>query len=166
MTPRLLVVGASENEQEVLLTWIGALPAELAFPIVVVRHACAGAPPIRAALEARSALPVHELEDKAPLVAGTVHVAPPDYHVLVEDVGRVAMSTEQPLWGARPAIDPLFESAADAYGPGAIGVLLDEAGPDGIRGLTRIAERGGVALSKPLVADVVALLSRMSSEAT
>jgi two-component system chemotaxis response regulator CheB len=72
-------------------------------------------------------------------------VAPPDYHVLVED-GHVALSTDAPVQFARPSIDVLFESAAAAYGERAIGIVLTGASADGAAGLARIKERGGVAI--------------------
>jgi two-component system chemotaxis response regulator CheB len=84
-------------------------------------------------------VPAH---DKEPLRPGTVFVAPPDYHLLVE-TGHLALSTEDVVQFARPSIDVLFESAADAYGAGTVGVLLTGVNQDGAAGLARIAAAGG-----------------------
>jgi two-component system chemotaxis response regulator CheB len=95
-------------------------------------------------------LSVREPEDKEPIVRGTVYVAPPDYHLLVEraEDGRAtcALSTEAPVGYSRPSIDVLFESAADVFGERLIGIVLTGANHDGTRGLARIKELGGYTL--------------------
>ncbi len=73
-------------------------------------------------------------------------MAPADYHLLVESRGRFALSTEAPVLWARPSIDVLFETAAEAYGEGVIGVILTGASADGSQGLRAIRARGGCAL--------------------
>ena len=78
-------------------------------------------------------------------MAGRVYLAPRDYHLLVER-GHFALSTEAPVYFARPSIDVLFESAADAYGEGVVGVVLTGANGDGARGLARIKAAGGLAV--------------------
>ncbi len=78
-----------------------------------------------------------EVEDKDPVEAGHVYVAPADYHLLVEP-GHFALSTDEPVLLSRPSIDVLFESVADAYGSEALGVVLTGANHDGSRGLSRI----------------------------
>jgi two-component system chemotaxis response regulator CheB len=88
---------------------------------------------------------VRDAEDKDPLERNHVYLAPPDYHLLVEP-GSLALSTEDAVQYARPSIDVLFESAADAYGDEAIGIILTGANDDGAAGLARIKRRGGVAI--------------------
>ncbi len=83
------------------------------------------------------------MDDKEPLVAGRVYVAPSDYHVIVEE-GHLALSTEEFVQFARPSIDVLFESAADTYGERVVGVLLTGLNEDGAAGLARISDAGGV----------------------
>ena len=96
-------------------------------------------------LQDRTSLGVCEVEDKAPIVAGNVYVAPPDYHLLIER-GYFSLSTEEPVHFSRPSIDVTFVSAADTYGERSVGVVLTGANADGSRGLKRIADRGGLAL--------------------
>ena len=88
---------------------------------------------------------VSEPEDKEPIMTGRVYLAPRDYHLLVER-GNFALSTEAPVYFARPSIDVLFESAADAYRDLAVGVILTGANRDGARGLARIKSSGGRAV--------------------
>ena len=88
---------------------------------------------------------VSDPDDKTPLEPDHVYLAPPDYHVLVED-GHVSLSTDAPVQFARPSIDVLFESAADAYGNRAVGIILTGANSDGARGLATIKQHGGVAI--------------------
>jgi len=101
---------------------------------------------------------VREAEDKEPLEAGTVYFAPPDYHLLVELDRRLSLSSEEPVLYSRPSIDVLFESAADAYGSGLVGVVLTGANSDGARGLRAVRDAGGVALvQRPDQAQVAAM---------
>jgi two-component system chemotaxis response regulator CheB len=96
-------------------------------------------------LQDRTTLQVREIEDKAPITPGAIHIAPADYHLLVED-GHFALSTDDPVNYSRPSIDVTFASVADAFGEHAVGVILTGANADGARGLRRIADRGGLAL--------------------
>ena len=89
--------------------------------------------------------PVVEPNDKEPLEAGCVYLAPADYHLLIE-IGSLALSTEAPVNHVRPSIDVLFESAAAAYGSGVVGVILTGSVWDGASGCARIKECGGVVL--------------------
>ena len=94
----------------------------------------------------RSQLPVREAEDKEPIEPGTVYLAPPDYHLLVEKDGHLSLSSEEPVHFSRPSIDVLFESAADAYGAGLVAAVLTGANSDGARGLRTVVDAGGTAL--------------------
>jgi two-component system chemotaxis response regulator CheB len=100
---------------------------------------------LRTLLQERSTLAVCEVEDKMPIEHGTVYVAPPDYHTLVEP-GHFSLSTEAPVRYSRPSIDVAFGSAADSYRHRAVGVVLTGANADGAEGLRLISDRGGLAL--------------------
>ena len=143
---RIVVMGASLGGLRALETVLASLPAEFPLPVAIVQHRRSDAEETLAALLRRQcALPVIEAEDKAEIVAGHVYLAPPDYHLLVED-GHFALSTEEPVHFARPSIDMLFDSAAETCGPGAIGVILTGTGTDGALGLARIKQRGGLTI--------------------
>src|SRR5205085_12562291 len=96
-------------------------------------------------LQRHTALAVREADDKLPFEPRYVYLAPPDYHLLVEP-GHLALSTEGAVQFARPSIDVLFESVADAYRERANGIILTGANDDGADGLRRIKERGGVTI--------------------
>lgn len=91
-------------------------------------------------------LPVVEVQDKEPIMNGTIYIAPPDYHVLIEKNRFFSLSSEEPVIFSRPSIDVLFETAADAYGSALMGIVLSGASPDGAAGLKEIADAGGLAI--------------------
>jgi two-component system chemotaxis response regulator CheB len=144
---RLVVIGASTGGLQALKVLLAGLPAEFPLPLLAVQHLQAGvASGLARVLAAQARIRVKEADDLEPLAAGVLYLAPPDYHLLVERAGTLALSTDPAPAFARPSVDVLFESAAEAYGPGVIGVLLTGAGDDGSRGLRRIRERGGVTI--------------------
>lgn len=145
MRYRIVVVGASLGGLRALATLLRALPADFGLPIVIVQHRSPDASGLAAFLQRYSALAVVEAEDKLGLAPAWVYLAPPDYHVLVDGT-RLALSVDAPLGFARPSIDVLFESAAKAHGPGAVGVILTGASDDGAAGLARIRGRGGLGI--------------------
>jgi two-component system chemotaxis response regulator CheB len=122
---------------------LGKLPSGFPIPIVVVQHRSKDSDLLLVRLlQDATDLKVCEIEDKDLLCDGTVHVAPADYHVLVES-GYFSLTVEEPVRFSRPSIDVMFTSAADSYGPGTIGVVLTGANEDGARGLAQIVARGG-----------------------
>jgi two-component system chemotaxis response regulator CheB len=142
----LVVVGTSLGGLNALQVLLGALPAQFRTPIAIVQHRTKqGGSTLVDLLQAICALPVREPEDKEPIHEGHVYLAPPDYHLLVEP-GHLALSTEAPVNHSRPSIDVLFETAADAYGPELIAVVLTGASDDGARGALRVGQRGGTVL--------------------
>lgn len=142
----LIVVGASAGGVSALQKLLAALPAGLPMPVLVVLHLPRDRPSgIAGLLDGGCALLVREAEDKQALAPGTVTFAPPDYHLLVEDRDSVALSVDPPVLFSRPAIDPLFESAADVFGSGVLAILLTGASNDGSVGVARVREAGGQA---------------------
>ena len=142
-----MVIGGSAGAQEALSTLLPALPARCALPVAIVVHLPPTHPShLAQVLAAWTSLPVREAQDKEPIVAGTVYVAPPSYHLLVERTRTFALSADEAVHFSRPAIDVLFESAADVYGSGLAGVVLTGASADGARGLSAVKRRGGIAI--------------------
>jgi two-component system chemotaxis response regulator CheB len=145
--PELVVVGASWGGLRAFGRLLEGLPEELDAPVVLVQHRSADADPggLERLLALHTARPVREATDKDRIEERHVYVAPPDYHLLVER-GSFALSVDERLLHARPSIDVLFESAADTYGSGVVGIVLTGASADGAAGLRRIKERGGLAI--------------------
>jgi two-component system chemotaxis response regulator CheB len=142
-----IVLGASAGAVEALSGLLPALPRDYALPLLVVVHAPADPPSIMVELfQAKCRIIVKEAEDKEIIRAGTVYFAVPNYHLLVEPDRRLSLSSDAPVLFSRPSIDVLFESAADAYGPGLAGLVLTGASADGAQGLHAVHAAGGVAL--------------------
>jgi two-component system chemotaxis response regulator CheB len=158
MPYEIVVIGTSAGGLAALRELIGGLPARFALPVVVVQHRHRDSDAsIAALLQERTPLPVCEVEDKAPIVRGHVHVAPADYHLLIED-GYFSLAVDAPVGHSRPSIDVTFASAADAYGDRAAGVVLTGANADGSAGLRRIDERHGLAfVQDPATAESPAM---------
>lgn len=146
----VVVVGASAGGVEALRKMVAGFPADLDAAVVVVLHIPRSSPGALPSILGRAGpLPAQAARHHAPLRRGVVHVAPPDHHVLIED-GRLLLSTGPTENGHRPAIDPLFRSAAVSHGPRAIGVVLSGTRDDGAAGLAVLAEQGGIAIVQDL----------------
>jgi len=144
---RAVVIGVSMGGVEALSFLLGALPVNFPLPILIVHHIGADSGSrLAAMLDAGCAIRIKEADEGESIAAGTVYLAPPNYHLLLERDGTVALSVDPQVNFARPSVDVLFESAADAFGPALIGVILTGAGTDGANGLKRIRAKGGLAI--------------------
>ena len=142
----LVVVGTSWGGLAALRTFVTGLPETFKMGIALVQHRHKDSDHLlRTLVQERTQLKVHEIEDKMPLEGGSVYIAPPDYHTLVEP-GHFSLSTEGPVRYSRPSIDVTFLTAADSYGRRTVGVVLTGANADGSEGLRRISDRGGLAI--------------------
>jgi two-component system chemotaxis response regulator CheB len=146
-TIKAVAIGASAGAVQALLHILPALPADYPLPVLIVVHV----PPNRAnalvtLFQDRCRVAVKEAEDKEFIAPGVVYFAPSDYHLLVESDGSLSLSLDQLVNLSRPAIDVLLESAADAFGPALVGVVLTGANDDGALGLRAVADADGVAL--------------------
>jgi two-component system chemotaxis response regulator CheB len=140
---KIVAVGTSLGGFDALSVLLGGLPADFRIPVVVVQHRSVDDSEGLAPLVAkRTSLRVHEVEDKQRIEDGCVYLSPANYHLMI-DRNQFALSTDKAVLSARPSIDVLFESAADAFRSGTIGVLLTGASRDGTRGLAQIKAMGG-----------------------
>lgn len=140
-----VVIGASAGGVDALLRLFADLPAAWRLPTVVVIHMPEEHESrLVDVFAARLPFPVLEAQDKAPVLAGRLYFAPTGYHLSIERDLSFSLSCEPPVLFSRPAIDLLMSSAADAYGPALVGVLLTGANEDGAAGLLRIRESGGL----------------------
>jgi two-component system, chemotaxis family, protein-glutamate methylesterase/glutaminase len=143
---RAVAIGASAGAVQALCRILPALPASYPLPLLIVVHV----PPDRdnalvPLLQTKCRVQVKEAEDKEPALPGVAYFAPSDYHLLVEADGALSLSSDEPVNYSRPSIDILFESAADAFGPGLAAVVLTGANDDGALGLKAVVEAGGLA---------------------
>jgi len=142
-----IVIGASAGGVEALMNLLGPLREGFVLPIIVVLHLPDERRSQLAEVFARRvALPVLEALDKTPVEPGTLYFASPGYHLSVEHDRSFSLSLEDRVHHSRPAIDYLFESAADAYGPTLAAVLLTGANQDGAQGLSQVKQRGGLTI--------------------
>jgi two-component system, chemotaxis family, protein-glutamate methylesterase/glutaminase len=147
MTYDLVVVGASWGGLRAVSELLASLPRELDVPLVLAQHRAAASErdALESLLRRHTHLAVREASDKDRLERGTLYVAPPDYHLLLEEDG-FALSTDERVQFARPSIDVLFESAADAHGERTIAIVLTGANEDGAAGLRAVKDVGGVTI--------------------
>ncbi len=151
MTFKLIVIGASLGGVNALEVLLAGLPKNFPVPVAIVqhRHKDSNDDKLRSALQQYSHLAIAESQDKEEILPGCVYLAPADYHLQVEGRNNAipypyfSLSVDAPVTYARPSIDVLFETAADAYADKVIGVLLTGANHDGTQGLARIRARGG-----------------------
>jgi len=142
-----VVIGASAGAVEALSRILPALPADYPIPVLVVVHIPPDRTDLLASLfKAKCAIAVKEAEDKEPIRPGVIYFGPSDYHLQVEADRSVSLSADEPVYFSRPSIDVLFESAADAYGAGLVGVILTGANEDGAEGLAAVEAAGGAAV--------------------
>jgi two-component system chemotaxis response regulator CheB len=142
-----IAIGTSAGGVEALSRLLPALPKGLRAAVFVVLHLPRHRPSLLAEIFApRCALPVREALDKEPVQPGTVYLAPPDYHLLVDAGPQIALSTDEPVHYSRPSVDVLFESAADVYGARLLGIILTGGNEDGAAGLAAVRRAGGMTL--------------------
>lgn len=151
-----VVIGVSAGGFQALKTILGSLPAAIPVPIAIVQHRDAQSDTyLTEHLNRISTLEVKEAEDKEPLLPGVAYIAPGGYHLLIEPDKSFSLCMDEKVHYSRPAIDPLFESAAQAFGSSVIGIILTGANADGAQGLKTVKAHGGVAIvQNPKTAEV------------
>ena len=141
--PPIVVIGASAGGVDAIRSLAVALPAGFPAAVFVVLHIGAHKSQLPWLLNQTGSMRACHPNDGDPIHAGHIYVAPPDHHLLVEP-GHVRLTRGPRENWARPAVDPLFRSAARAYGPGVIGVILTGGLNDGTAGLFEVKQHGGV----------------------
>lgn len=145
MTYDAIVIGVSAGGLKALSTILPELKKNLPVAVLVVQHLSPNSDDFLVEhLDSICQMTVCEAEDKAPLDKGTIYIAPPGYHLLLEDKRTLALSMEERVNYSRPSIDVLFETAAEAFLEKLIGVVLTGANIDGSEGLVRIHDLGGL----------------------
>jgi two-component system chemotaxis response regulator CheB len=147
MTPHdIVVIAGSAGSVEEMRTLVGGLPSDFPGSLFIVLHTSAEGPSLLAGILGRGGLlPVVRPENNEAIRAGHVYVPPPDTHLLISP-GRIELGKGPRENGFRPAADPLFRTAAAAYGPRVVGIVLSGGMDDGTLGLQAIKAAGGVAI--------------------
>lgn len=150
----IIVIGCSMGGMHAMQEILTALPDDFQVPIAVVQHryrtSDEGLPSF---FRRQTRLNVVDALDKQWIKPGTVYLAPANYHLLVSP-GELHLSVDEAVAYSRPSVDVLFESAAEAYGAGVIGVVLTGANADGARGVVNIKKNGGfVVVQDPASAE-------------
>ena len=143
----IIVIGASAGGVQALQRLFTALPSDLPAAVGVVLHRGERPGELKSVLARRSSLPIIEPRETQPLRQGTIYLAPADHH-MVFHAKNVEVQRGPKEHHTRPAIDPLFRSAAVAYGARVVGTLLSGCGEDGVSGMMAIEKCGGLCLGQ------------------
>ncbi len=158
-TPRVLTIGSSTGGPNALTAFFKKLPKDIPFPIVVVQHM----PPtftrmLAERIEADCGIRCIEVTAESALTPGTIHIAPGDHHLLITGSPghpRLVLNQDPPENFCRPAVDPLFRSAARVFGSTTLAVVLTGMGDDGAKGAVEVARTGGRVLVQDEATSVV-----------
>ncbi len=146
---KAIVIGTSAGGLKALQKILSPLPLDFSLPVMVVQHRAPAAEDFLAfALNEACQLIVKDAEEKDPIKPGYVYLAPSNYHLLVERDKTLSLSIDPKVCYARPSIDVLFETAAEAYLFALLGIILTGANHDGTAGLKKIKEKGGLTIAQ------------------
>jgi len=142
-----IVIGVSSGGMNAMKVMFSLLPANFSTPIVIVQHIGSHSENLWIQLlNDKSKLEIKEADEKEMIEKGNVYIAPANYHLLIESNKTFSLTIDEKVNFARPSIDVLFESAAEAYQNKLIGVILTGSNNDGSKGIKRIKEYGGLTI--------------------
>lgn len=142
-----IVIGVSAGGMNALNFIFSVLPSGFSIPIIIVQHVSARSDnDWTKLLNDKSNLTIKEADEKEKIETGNVYIAPANYHLMIENDKTFSLTIDEYVNFARPSIDVLFESAAEAYKNKLIGIVLTGANNDGTKGIKRIKECGGLAI--------------------
>ena len=142
-----IVIGVSAGGLKALRAILLGLPKGFVIPVIIVQHLSANSDgDWIEILDGMSHIRIKEAEEKEEIDGGSAYIAPPGYHLLIEEDRTFSLSAEDRVNFSRPSIDVLFESAADVYGKSLIGIILTGLNNDGAAGLKYIKNSGGLSI--------------------
>jgi len=142
-----IAIGVSAGGFEALSALVTQMPAKFSIPIAIVQHRSIDSGAYLAKhLDNKSQINVKDVFDKEPIKAGSVYLAPPDYHLLVERGEYFSLSRDEKVNYSRPSIDVFFETVAEIYPKKCLAIILTGKNNDGAIGLAKIAATGGLAI--------------------
>ena len=161
-----VVIGVSCGGLDALKKIFTSLPADFPLPVLVVQHLHPSqSDEFFSGFQGSCPLNIKTADEKEMIVAGTIYFAPPNYHLLVEKDRTLTLSVDERVNFSRPSVDVLFESAADVFGAGLVGVVLTGANADGADGLRIIKERGGLTVVQDPASAVADYMPRAALDA-
>ncbi len=161
------MLGVSSGGMTALSSILPVLSADFALPVVIVQHQHPHADDFLVRhLNEKCRLPVKQAEEKEIIEPAIMYLAPPNYHLLIEQDRTFSLSISARVKYARPSIDVLFETAADAFGASTIGIILTGANNDGSYGLKLIHDRGGLTIVQDPATAEAAEMPRAAIAAT
>ncbi len=144
---KAVVIGSSAGGMKALRTIFEGLSPSFRIPVIIVQHISPDSENyLIQILNDQKKLTVKEADEKEKPARGMAYIAPPNYHLLFESDQTFSLTIDERVNYARPSIDVLFETAAEAYKDSLIGIILTGANTDGSRGLKKIKEFGGLAI--------------------
>ncbi len=157
--PRILLIGSSTGGPQAVSDFLTGIGPRFPAPILITQHM----PPVftrvfATGLARKTGIDVCEAEDEMVVEAGRAYVAPGGLHMRLKLIGgavRISLSDDPPINFCRPAVDPLFESAAEIYTGHVLAVVLTGMGQDGLRGAQKIVQMGGTVIAQDQATSVV-----------
>lgn len=144
-----IVIGTSAGGLYALSTILKQLPADYPIPVVVVQHRSKDQRDLlEDVLQSKCEIKIKQADEKEKIKGATVYIAPPDYHLLVENDRTFSLSCDELVLYSRPSINVLFESAAVVYQDKLAGIILTGANNDGASGITMIKKYGGLTIAQ------------------
>lgn len=153
---KLVIIGGSAGSLQALLQILPFIENAVSFAIVIVVHRKnSDEQTLEDLIALKSKIKVKEVEDKVPLKAGFIYIAPSNYHLLFEKDETLSLDTSEKINYSRPSIDVAFESAAEIYGSHLIGILLSGSNSDGTVGMQAVKQAGGITVvQNPISAEM------------
>lgn len=144
-----VVIGVSAGGLHALIHVLGKLPADYFLPIVVVQHRGKEYKILlEEILQTKCLLKVKQADEKEPIQAGFIYIAPADYHLLIEQDETFSLTSDKLVKHSRPSIDLLFTTAAEVYKDKLVGIILTGASSDGAEGMLDIKSSGGYTIAQ------------------
>ncbi|MEI9944316.1 MAG: chemotaxis protein CheB [Chitinophagaceae bacterium] len=146
---KAIVVGTSAGGLYALTELLQGLPVNYPVPVIVVQHRSKDQRDLlEEVLQSKCVIKIKQADEKENINSGYVYIAPPDYHLLVEDDKTFSLSADEAVRYSRPSIDVLFQSAAMAFKNSLIGIILTGANSDGATGMMTIKKYGGLTIAQ------------------
>lgn len=146
---KAVVIGASAGGLYALTQLLENLPVDYRLPVIIVQHRSKDERGLlEEILQEKCRIRVQQANEKETIESGTVYIAPPDYHLLVESDMTFSLTTDEKVNFSRPSVDVLFETAADVYRSSLIGIVLTGANNDGRKGIEAVRKYDGMTVAQ------------------